>query len=139
MGGFEEPSRDFKKNRNLSTTGTNNGLTINLPQGIANNYNSPNSTAINSPTIQMSPVQISNPNMLQPTNNKINGSFPPPETPKASNYVKVSDEHRLVIEGVRLSMDIIESKLPNHMGYAHLILTRSLGLLNDVGNKGIKK
>ena len=76
MGGFEEPSRDFKKNRNLSSTGSNNGgLTINLPQGI---YNSPNSTAINSPTIQMSPVPVNNPNMLQPTNNKINGgSFPP--------------------------------------------------------------
>ena len=138
MGGFEEPSRDFKKNRNLSvTTNSNNGpMTINIPQGMSN-YSSPNSTAINSPTIQMSPVQLSNPNMIQPTNNKINGSYPP-EVPKTPTQVKVGEEHRMVIEGVRLSMDIIESKLPNHMGYAHLLLTRTLSILSDLALRNIK-
>ena len=38
----------------------------------------------------------------------------------------------MVVEGVRLAMEIIEAKLPNHMGYAHLLLTRTLGLLGEL-------
>lgn len=41
----------------------------------------------------------------------------------------MSEDHKLVIEGVKLSMELIESKIPNHMGYAHLLLTRTLALV----------
>lgn len=127
MGGLEEPSRDFKKNRNMSTTstGTNPPLSITLP---TSNYSSQN---INSPTLQNMPPHPSqgNPNMLYPTNNKLNGQNYP-EAPKSPTFMRIGEDHRLIIEGVKLAIEIIESKLPNHMGYAHLLLTRTLSILN---------
>jgi hypothetical protein len=36
-------------------------------------------------------------------------------------------------------MEVIESKLPNHMGYAHLLLTRTLSILNELSNKTNRK
>jgi hypothetical protein len=36
-------------------------------------------------------------------------------------------------------MEIIEAKLPNHMGYAHLLLTRTLLLLGELTGKCGKK
>lgn len=110
MGGVDEPSRDFKKNRNLSTTTNSNQsvpLSINLPNTKA--FNSQNQSPIlNSPTlpnVQTIPSahSINNLHMLQPTNNKINGQSYP-ETPKSPSFQRVGDEHKLVIEGVRLSM-----------------------------------
>ena len=109
--------------------GHNGHLTINLPSSTG--FNSPQqSPMLNSPTVPsvQSPV---NPNMLQPTNNKLNGTqYSEPQTPKSANFVRIGEDHRLIIEGVRLSMDLIESKLPNHMGYAHLLLTRTLAMIN---------
>lgn len=114
MGSMDEPpARDFKKNRNMSTNShgnkQNGNLTINLPN--SSNYNSPQQSPImNSPTLPSVPQAQSpvNPNMLQPTNNKLNGTqFTEPHTPKSPSYVRVSDDHKLVIEGVKLSMDII--------------------------------
>ena len=114
MGSMDEPpARDFKKNRNMSTNShgnkQNGNLTINLPN--SSNYNSPQqSPMLNSPTLPSVPQAQSpvNPNMLQPTNNKLNGTqFAEPHTPKSPSYVRVSDDHKLVIEGVKLSMDII--------------------------------
>lgn len=32
-------------------------------------------------------------------------------------------------------MEIIDVKLPNHMGYAHLLLSRTMGLLNELLTK----
>jgi len=32
-------------------------------------------------------------------------------------------------------MELIESKIPNHMGYAHLLLTRTLALISEMGNR----
>ena len=138
MGAVDEaPPRDFKKNRNMSTNShsTNHSgpsLTINLPNSVG--YNSPQQSPIlNSPTGPSSASISSpvNPNMLQPTNNKLNGTqFSEPQTPKSPTVTRIGDEHRLVIEGVRLAMDLIESRLPNHMGYAHLLLTRALTILS---------
>ena len=52
---------------------------------------------------------------------------------------RAGEDHRLVIEGVRLAMEIIESKLPNHMGYAHLLLTKTLGLLAEAAGRCSRK
>lgn len=138
MGAVDEPpTRDFKKNRNMSTNShsTNHSgpsLTINLPN--SGGYSSPqHSPMLNSPTGPSNPISQApvNPNMLQPTNNKLNGTqFSEPQTPKSPTVTRIGDDHRLVIEGVRLAMDLIESRLPNHMGYAHLLLTRTLTILN---------
>ena len=99
MGALDEPpTRDFKKNRNASTNSHgnnhNNGhLTINLPSSAG--FNSPQqSPMLNSPTVPtvsglQSPV---NPNMLQPTNNKLNGTnYSEPQTPKSSNFVRIGE------------------------------------------------
>ena len=37
----------------------------------------------------------------------------------------ISEEHRNIIEGVKLSMDLIESKIPNNSGYAYLVLNKA--------------
>lgn len=37
----------------------------------------------------------------------------------------LSEEHKFVIDGVKLVMDIIESKVSNNMGYSFLILNRA--------------
>ncbi len=97
MGTVDEPSRDFKKNRNLSTNSTGTPPLSNIssygPQGL------------NSGTLPPLPAQlnISNPNMLQPTNNKINGQ-PYPEPPKSPKFLRIGDDHRLAMEGVKLAM-----------------------------------
>lgn len=117
-----------------TSTSTNPPLSINLPTG---NYSSQN---INSPTLQNMPPHPSqgNPNMLYPTNNKLNGQNYP-EAPKSPTFKRVGEDHRLITEGVKLAMEIIESKLPNHMGYAHLLLTRTLSILNELSNKTARK
>ena len=116
----------------MSTNSHNAPLTINLPS--SSNFNSPQqSPMLNSPTVPSVPSISSpvNPNMLQPTNNKLNGTqYSEPQTPKNPHIPRISEDHRLIIEGVRLSMDLVESKLPNHMGYAHLLLTKTLSMLN---------
>ena len=103
MGSMDEPTtaRDFKKNRNMSTNSHSGPpLSINLPPNNSVGYSSPPSNHIlNSPTIQnMPPLQSPmNPNMLQPTNNKINGQYTEPQTPKSPTYSRVSEDHRLII------------------------------------------
>lgn len=115
-----------------STNHSGPSLTINLPSSVG--YNSPQqSPMLNSPTAPSNPIIQTpvNPNMLQPTNNKLNGTqYSEPQTPKSPTIIRIGDDHRLVIEGVRLAMDLIESRLPNHMGYAHLLLTRTLTILS---------
>ena len=51
----------------------------------------------------------------------------------------MSDDHKLIIDGVKLSLELIESKIPNHMGYAHLLLTRTLALLAEMTNRASRK
>lgn len=98
MGVVDEPNRDFKKNRNLSatSTGTSPSLNINIPSG------SFSSQGVSSPTIPPHTAH-NNPHMLQPTNNKLNGRDYP-ETPKSPTLLKVGDDHRLIMEGVKLAM-----------------------------------
>lgn len=134
MGTVDEPPqpRDFKKNRNMSTNSHNGPLTINIPS-----YSSPNpNQAINSPTMPNSKAHLQsppNPNLLS---SKSNGQYSTePVTPKSPTYFRMSEDHKLIIEGVKLSMELIESKIPNHMGYAHLLLTRTLALISEMTNR----
>jgi len=53
--------------------------------------------------------------------------------------VRIGDEHKMVLEGVKLAMEVIEAKLPNHMGYAHLLLTRTLTLVAELFSKNGRK
>lgn len=140
LGSSEEAPRNFKKDRNMSANHQNGPLTINLPNSTGYSPQTHNQM-LNSPTVPNVPHQIQNPNMLQPTNNKINGTqySSEPQTPKSPTIVKVGEDHRLVIEGVRLAMDLIDSKLPNHMGYAHLLLTRTLAILSEITIRTSKK
>ena len=160
---LDEPNRDFKKNRNLSNTasqgsqGSINHLNIS-PNHINMGFNQ--TPAISSPTLphqpmplptqttqtqtQNSPAQlpspsvVSNPNGLQPTSNKISGQqFQEPSKPNPIN--RLGEDHRMVIEGVKLAMEIIDSKLPNHMGYAHLLLSKVLAFLGDIFSKSNRK
>ena len=141
MGAMEEPpSRDFKKNRNMSTNSHNGPLTINVPSPNQGYIPPTPGHVINSPTVNnMQQMQQINANMLPPTNPKMNGQYTEPQTPKTSAGVKIGDDHRLIIEGVKLAMDLIESKLPNHMGYAHLILTRTLAIIAEMSNRTNRK
>lgn len=69
----EQPPRDFKKNRNMSTNSHNGPLTINIP-----NYNSQSTNQmINSPTIPNKPHIQSpqNPNILNSNGYKSNGQY----------------------------------------------------------------
>ena len=36
-------------------------------------------------------------------------------------------------------MEIIEAKLPNHLGYAHLLLSKSMQITSDIANRGWRK
>ena len=42
---------------------------------------------------------------------------------------KISEEHKSILEGVKLAMEIIDSRIPNFSGYAHLILTKNVANL----------
>jgi hypothetical protein len=138
--------RDFKKNRNMSTNSTNGGsppppISINITPNIGYIPGQPN---VNSPTLPQigntgsnilapnsKPVYVEQPQMQQ----QIQQQQPPKPGSSYGKEVRVGDEHKLVLEGVRLAMEIIEAKLPNHMGYAHLLLTRTLSLLADLANR----
>lgn len=137
----EQPIRDFKKNRNMSTNSahTNSGHSTSPSINININQNMgfvPNQTIVSSPTL----AQMNN----NPPSNILSPNAKPvySEQKASSSYGKegrVSDEHKLVLEGVRLAMEIIEAKLPNHMGYAHLLLTRTLSVLGELSTKCGKK
>ena len=118
----------------MSTNSHNGPLTINIPS-----YSSPNpNQMINSPTMPNSKAHVQspppNPNLLG--SNKSNGQYlTEPVTPKSPSYSRMSEDHKLIIEGVRLSMELVESKIPNHMGYAHLLLTRTLAIVAEMTNR----
>jgi hypothetical protein len=88
MEGQEEPMRDFKKNRNMSTNSSNGGspppppISINIGPNMA--Y-LPSQQQVNSPTL--------------PPNAK-----PIIYVDSARKEGKVGEEHKLIIEGVRLAM-----------------------------------
>jgi len=52
---------------------------------------------------------------------------------------RLGEDHRVVVEGVKLAMDMIDTKLPNHMGYAFLILSKVLANLNLIISKSTRK
>lgn len=39
---------------------------------------------------------------------------------------RISEEHRILIEGVKLSMELMESKVSNNIGYIYLVLNKML-------------
>jgi hypothetical protein len=45
----------------------------------------------------------------------------------------------MILEGVKLAIEIIETKLPNHMGYAHLLLTKTINVLAELITKSNRK
>lgn len=48
-------------------------------------------------------------------------------------------DHKIVMEGIRIAMDIIDNKLPNHLGYGHLLMTKAISFLGEILQKTIKK
>jgi serine/threonine-protein kinase ULK/ATG1 len=103
MDNSEEPIRDFKKNRNMSTNSShNNSPPVNI------NIN-PNMGYVSSQQILNSPTlpQMNSPpsNILSPNSKPVYLEQPQPKP--TSSYGKdgrVGDEHKLVLEGVRLAM-----------------------------------
>ena len=86
-------SRDFKKNRNQSTTSAGSG----------NPSSSVFSQGLNSPSMQNKPphppsLAIGNMNSL---GSRQNGY---PDGPKSPTMGKVGDDHRLVMDGIKLAM-----------------------------------
>mgnify|MGYP000747665411 FL=1 len=51
----------------------------------------------------------------------------------------VSEEHKSLIEGVKLAMDIVDSKVSNNMGYAYLVLNRVSQQVGELSAKCDKK
>lgn len=51
----------------------------------------------------------------------------------------ISEEHKSIIEGVKLAMDIVESKVSNNMGYAYLVLNKVSQQVSDISTKSEKK
>lgn len=51
----------------------------------------------------------------------------------------VSEEHKNLIEGVKLAMDIVDSKVSNNMGYAYLVLNRVSQQVGELSAKCDKK
>ena len=50
-----------------------------------------------------------------------------------------TEEHKSVIEGVKLAMEIIESKISNSMGYSYLVLSRSSTLVEEMASRCSRK
>jgi hypothetical protein len=44
-----------------------------------------------------------------------------------------------MIEGVRLAMDIVDSKVSNNMGYAYLVLNKVSQQVTEISTKSDKK
>jgi hypothetical protein len=66
----------------------------------------------------------------------------PPQSQNSINEVNnkmFCEDHLTAIEGVRLSMEVLDSKIPNHMGYSYLILTKSCLNLAELSNKTQRK
>ena len=51
----------------------------------------------------------------------------------------ISEEHKSLIEGVKLAMDIVDSKVSNNMGYAYLVLNKVSQQVGDLSTKSEKK
>ena len=51
----------------------------------------------------------------------------------------VSEEHKNLIEGVKLAMDVVDSKVSNNMGYAYLVLNRVSQQVGELSAKCDKK
>lgn len=51
----------------------------------------------------------------------------------------ISEEHKSIIEGVRLAMDIVDSKVSNNMGYAYLVLNKVSQQVGEIATKSEKK
>ena len=58
---------------------------------------------------------------------------------KDSEMRMISEEHRNIIEGVKLSMDLIESKIPNNSGYAYLVLNKAGNIATELLSISNKK
>ena len=54
---------------------------------------------------------------------------------RESEIKMLAEDHRYVMDGVRLAMDIIESKVSNNMGYAFLVLNRADGNVGELVKK----
>jgi hypothetical protein len=72
--------------------------------------------------------------MMSPANNKLGNQVYVMEGQKSppasySKELRVGEEHKMILEGVKLAIEIIETKIPNHMGYAHLLLSRTINVL----------
>jgi len=52
---------------------------------------------------------------------------------------KISDEHKTILEGVKLSMEVIDSRIPNYSGYAHLILSKNVAFLENLVQRPFRK
>jgi hypothetical protein len=107
---------NFKKNRSSAqNTPVNSTNTI----GPIGSQQIPQQQNI-SPTQQGNYMQISQPPIISAPQN--------PNMPTSPSN-KISEEHKSILEGVKLAMEIIDSRIPNFSGYAHLILTKNVANL----------
>ncbi len=107
MNPHDQPDRNFKKNRNLSTTSQNTAASngqglqqqhVYSPQG--------QNVIISSNGLQMGPIPPLQNNLI--VNNSLGGNnMMLPVNNKGEGKGRAGEDHRLVIEGVRLTMEII--------------------------------
>ena len=95
---------------------------------------------------KMIPKQVTNTEICQPNT----GNFKKAKSHNASNasnaktYTSDSQsteksylarEHKQVVEGGKLAMEIMQAKVPNNMGYGYLVLSRTHKILTDMQPK----
>lgn len=61
------------------------------------------------------------------------------QTMTTTQSSKISEEHKSILEGVKLAMEIIDSRIPNYSGYAHLILTKNVANLENLLQRPFRK
>ena len=77
--------------------------------------------------------QTSN-NYVQQTNSNSSNSLT-----SSSGSNKISEDHKAILEGVKLSMEVIDSRIPNYSGYAHLILSKNVAYLENLVQRPFRK
>ena len=51
----------------------------------------------------------------------------------------IAQDHKSLIEGVKLAMEIVDSKVSNNLGYAYLVLHKVSQQVGDIVTKSDKK
>ena len=116
---------DAKSSKEASSTLSSSSKAINVPR---------DKSANNEPTTPTTVANFKKTKSYDP--NYVNGvSNSNTSGNDGDDKAMLTKEHKSVLEGTRLAMEVIQSKVPNNMGYSYLILGRVLEIISDLRGK----